>query len=91
MQTLMVDKDEAKKYVADRLRTDENIIPTIAVYNNVNDIQWDKLPNQFVVKCTHGSGDLVICRDKKTFDVNAAKKILKRYKKIWKIFNIIRS
>lgn len=59
----MVDKVEAKKYVADIIG-DEYIIPTLAVYNNAEDIDFDALPNQFVLKCTHDSGSIVICKDK---------------------------
>ena len=50
--TKMVDKYEAKKYVADIIG-EEYIIPTLGVWDNVNDIDFDTLPNQFVLKCTH--------------------------------------
>lgn len=59
----MVDKYEAKKYVASIIG-EEYIIPTLGVWNSVDDIDWDSLPNQFVLKCTHDSGGLVVCRDK---------------------------
>lgn len=73
----MVDKVGAKEYVAN-LIGEEYIIPTIGVWNRVEDIDFDKLPNQFVLKCTHDSGGIVICNDKSNLDVNEAKNKLKR-------------
>ena len=70
--TTMVDKYEVKKYVADKIG-DEYIIPTLGVWDNFDDIDFEKLPNQFVLKCTHDSGGLVICKDKSKLDINAAK------------------
>lgn len=71
----MVDKAEAKKYVSDIIG-EEYIIPTLGLWDRVEDIEWDKLPNQFVLKCTHDSGGIVICKDKKTLDRDAAIKKL---------------
>lgn len=70
--TTMVDKYEAKKYVADIIG-EEYIIPTLGVWKQFDDIDFDSLPNQFVLKTTHDSGGVVICKDKKTFDLLAAK------------------
>ena len=78
--TKMVDKYEAKKYVA-TIIGDEYIIPTLGVWDHFDNIDFDSLPNQFVLKCTHDSGGLVICRDKETFDRENAKRILNRYLK----------
>lgn len=75
--TTMVDKYEAKKYAAD-LIGEEYIIPTIGAWDSVEDIDFDSLPNQFVLKCTHDSHGLVICRDKKIFDIKDAKKKLRK-------------
>ena len=73
--TTMVDKYEAKKYVAERIG-EEHIIPTLGVWNHFDEINFDALPEQFVLKCTHDSGGLVICTDKSKFDkVTACKKI----------------
>ena len=71
--TLMVDKYAVKKYVADIIG-EKYIIPTLGVWNKPEDIDWDELPNEFVLKTTHGggSGGVVICKDKKTFDRNKA-------------------
>lgn len=69
--TTMVDKYEAKKYVADVIGK-EYVIPTLALYDRVEDIDFDTLPDQFVMKCTHDSGGLVICKDKSNLDKKTA-------------------
>ena len=71
--TTMVDKYAVKKYVADIIG-EEYIIPTLGVWNNFDDIDFDKLPNQFVLKTTHDSGGIVICKDKNHFDYTKARK-----------------
>lgn len=71
--TTMVDKYEVKKYVADIIG-EEHIIPTLGVWNHFDEIDFDELPNQFVLKCTHDSGGLVIVRDKKKLNKAAARK-----------------
>ena len=75
--TQMVDKVAAKEYVANIIGN-EYIIPTIGVWTSVDDIDFDKLPNQFVLKCTHDSGGIVICPDKSKLNINVAKRKLKR-------------
>lgn len=75
--TQMVDKYEVKKYVANIIGKDY-IIPTLGVWDRVEDIDFDKLPNQFVLKCTHDSGGIVICSDKSKLNVDIAKSKLKR-------------
>ena len=78
--TQMVDKAGAKEYVAEKLGT-EYIIPTYGVWERFEDIDFDALPNQFVLKCTHGSGDLIICRDKSAFDIEKARSIMTKFLK----------
>ncbi len=73
--TIMVDKYHAKQWVADRIGA-EYVIPTLAVYDSVDDIDLDKLPDQFVLKCNHDSGNVVICKDKSVFDLQAAREKL---------------
>lgn len=73
LYTTLVDKFAVKKYVAEKLG-EEYIIPLIGVWDDVNDIDFDALPDQFVMKCTHDSGGLEICKDKSSFDFEAAKK-----------------
>ena len=82
--TTMVDKYEAKKYVANIIG-DEYIIPTIGIYNSFDEIDFNKLPNKFVMKCTHDSGGLVICKDKNNFDMKQISKLKKMNIKIQKI------
>lgn len=70
LYTTLVDKLSVKQYVLDKVGG-RYIIPTLQVYDNVKDIDIDKLPDQFVLKTTH-SGDslgVVICRDKSKFDL----------------------
>ena len=69
----MVDKYAVKEYVA-KLIGEEYIIPNLGVWDKVEDIDFEKLPQQFVLKCTHDSGGLVICKDKSKLDIEAAKK-----------------
>ena len=73
----MVDKYEAKKYVASIIG-EKYIIQTLGIWNSFDEIDFDELPNQFVLKCTHDSGGLVICRDKKNFDIEAARKKIEK-------------
>ncbi len=65
--TMMVDKYEVKKYVGEMLG-EEYVIPTLGVWDRYEEIDFGRLPEQFVLKCTHDSGGLVICTDKSRFD-----------------------
>ena len=78
--TKMVDKCDAKEYVANKIGN-EYIIPTIGLYNSFDDINFEELPKEFVLKCTHDSGGVIICKDKSLFDKKSARK------KINKTFN----
>ena len=71
--TMMVDKYAVKDYVASVIGQ-EYIIPTLGLWDRPEDIEWDKLPSQFVLKTTHGGGNtgVVICKDKSTFDKDNA-------------------
>lgn len=71
--TKLVDKYEVKKYIADIIGN-EYIIPTLGIWKNFDDIDFDKLPNQFVLKCTHDSEGIVIVKDKSKLDIKEAKK-----------------
>ena len=75
--TKMADKYEAKKYIADKIGA-EYVIPALGVWNKFEEIDFDKLPNQFVLKCTHDSGGLVLCKDKKDLDIEACRKKLEK-------------
>lgn len=71
--TKMVDKYEVKRYIAEKLG-EEIIIPTIGIYEKFEDIDFDDLPDKFVIKCTHDSGSTIICKNKQNFDLVKAKK-----------------
>lgn len=71
----MVDKYEVKNLVGSKIGF-EHIIETYGVWESFDEIDFSKLPNQFVLKCTHDSGSVVICKNKSSFDADAAKEKL---------------
>lgn len=71
----MVDKAEVKEYVSSIIGA-QYIIPTLGVWNTFEEIDFDKLPNQFVLKTTHDSGGIAICTDKSKFNYDKAKTLL---------------
>lgn len=73
----MIDKAAAKEFAA-RIIGSEHIIPTLGIYNDVNEVDWNTLPERFVLKCTHDSGSVVVCRDKSAFDWKSVSRQLKR-------------
>lgn len=79
--TRMVDKYEVKQYVAQRIG-EEYVIPLLGVWERAEDIDFESLPDRFVLKASHDSGGLVICKDKSQLDIPAVrakfKKLLKR-------------
>lgn len=75
--TIMVDKYKVRDYISDKIGK-EYLIPLLGVWDDPDDIDFDSLPNKFVLKCNHDSGGLSICRNKETFNVNMAKKKLKK-------------
>ena len=79
--SLLVDKYEVKKVISERIG-DKYIIPTIGVWDCVEDINFDELPEKFVMKCTHNSGGLVICKNKADLDVEKVKDKLSKALKI---------
>lgn len=75
--TEMVDKATAKEYVAKRVG-EQYIIPTLGLWDSVDEVDWESLPRQFVIKCTGDSGGVVVCKDKSRLDIESAKAKLKR-------------
>lgn len=63
LYTTMVDKFAAKDYVA-KIIGEQYIIPTIGYWDKPEDIEWDRLPDQFVLKTTHDSGGVIVVKDK---------------------------
>lgn len=78
--TRMVDKYEVKKLIAEKIG-EEYIIPTLGIWNTYEEIDFEQLPNSFVLKCTHDSGGIIICKDKATFNYKTAKKIINTHLK----------
>jgi len=77
LYTHLADKYEVRKHISDVLGK-EHLIPLLGVYNDFDEIDFNKLPNEFVLKCTHDSGGLVICKDKSNFDLKLAKEKINR-------------
>ena len=80
LYTKLADKYAVREYVKERIG-EEHIMPLLGVWDKVDDIDFDLLPDQFVLKCTHDSGSVVICKDKASFDIKSAKcRLLKAQK-----------
>lgn len=75
--TKMVDKYEVREYIKEKIGG-EYLIPLLGVYDNFDDIDFSKLPNQFVIKCNHDSGGLVICKDKSKLNIDETRKKINR-------------
>ena len=73
----IVDKYEARKTIAEQCG-EQYLIPLLGVWDRVEDIDFSKLPEQFVLKCTHDSGGVIVCSNKSALDIEAAKEKLKR-------------
>ncbi len=77
----MVDKYEAKAFVAQRIG-EQYVVPNLGVWDSFDEIDFDSLPEQFVLKTVHDCGGVVICQDKENFDKVTAKKFLQRHQAI---------
>lgn len=75
--TDLTDKYKVRSFVADRIG-EEHLIPLLGCWDRPEEIPYDELPNQFVLKCNHDSGSVIICTDKNTFDREKANKQLKK-------------
>lgn len=75
--TEMVDKLEAKRWISRRIGS-EYVVPNIGSWNNPNEIDFKTLPKQFVLKCTHDSGGIIVCKDKEKLDIDASMKLLEK-------------
>lgn len=78
--TTMVDKFKARDYITKKIGS-QYLIPLLGIYNSVEEINVADLPEQFVVKCTHDSGSVVICRSKKEFDEHKRKQLQRALKR----------
>lgn len=72
LYTKMADKYEAKKIVAERIG-EQYVVKNLGYWSSFDEIDFDALPNQFVLKCTHDSSGAIICRDKNSFDKLSAR------------------
>jgi hypothetical protein len=77
LYTTLVDKYAVKEHVASIIGS-EYIIPTIGSWNNAKDIDFDALPDRFVLKCNHDSGGILICKDKRKLDYDSTRRKLNR-------------
>lgn len=75
-----VDKFAVRDHIKQTIG-DEYLIPLIGVYDTVDEIPWNDLPNKFVLKCTHGSGSNIICKDKHTLGIEEANRKLNQWMK----------
>ncbi len=73
--TQLADKYLVRDYIKEKIG-EEYLIPLLGVWDKPDDIDFKSLPEQFVLKCTHDSGSVIICKDKETFDCSAAIKRL---------------
>ncbi|RAV30992.1 ATP-grasp fold amidoligase family protein [Sinomicrobium soli] len=76
----MVDKFDVKKYVGEVIG-EKYVIPTLGVWDTFSEVNFESLPDQFVLKTTHDQGGVVICKDKNQFDIDSAKKKINRHLK----------
>ncbi len=74
LYTLLADKYESKNYVS-KIVGESYVIPLLGVYDNFESIDFSSLPNKFVIKPTHTSGDVIICKDKQNLDYNRMQEI----------------
>ncbi|MBP2068986.1 ATP-grasp fold amidoligase family protein [Anaerococcus nagyae] len=75
--TTIVDKYKVREYISEKIG-EEYLIPLIGEWDDPDNIDFDSLPNQFVLKCNHNSGKVYICKNKKDFDISKAKKELRK-------------
>lgn len=73
----LVDKFAVRAFVSETVGS-QYLIELLGSWDNANEIDFSKLPQRFVLKCSHNSGGVLVCRDKTRFDVKAAKKSLNR-------------
>lgn len=64
LYTSLVDKYEVRKYISEKIG-DEYLIPLVGVWDNFESIDFDMLPEKFVLKTTHDSGGVIVCKNKK--------------------------
>lgn len=76
--TDLTDKYKVRDYIKKEGYKDL-LVELLGVYNSVEEINFDELPNEFVLKCTHGCGYNIVCKNKENFNIVEAKKKLNRW------------
>lgn len=98
LYTTLADKYKMKEWVSEKIG-EEYVVPLLGVWDKAEDIDFDKLPNQFVLKCNHNSGlGMVICKDKSKLNIVEVKKNLSKglrqdyfyYSREWPYKNIVK-
>lgn len=75
IKTKLTDKYEVREWISDKIGS-EYLIPLLGVWENFNDIDFDELPNKFVLKTNNASGSNIIVNDKKELNIFRTKKFL---------------
>ena len=82
------DKYQVRKYIEEK-GLKEKLVDLLGVWEKAEDIEWEKLPDKFVLKCTHGCAYNIVCKDKKNFDKKKATKQLNKWlKEDFAAFNV---
>lgn len=82
------DKYQVREYVESK-GCGDYLTVNLGTWESVEDVEWDKLPNKFVLKCTHGCAYNILCKDKNIFNFDDAQKKLKRWlKEDFSVFNV---
>lgn len=77
IDTILSDKFAVKEYISEKIGS-QYVIPLYGVWDRFEDIDFNRLPESFVLKCTHDSGGIVICKDKGHFDIPQARARIKK-------------
>lgn len=70
---MLTDKYAVRKYI-ESIGLGDTLVKLYGKWDSVEDIDWDSLPDKFVMKCNNGSGDVLICKDKAKLDIEATKR-----------------
>lgn len=82
LMTLCSDKYSVREYIISK-GYEDILVPLYGVYERAEDIDFDKLPNKFVLKTTNGSHTNILCEDKSKLDINTTRKTLNQWLNAW--------
>lgn len=80
LKTKFADKYLVREWIKEKIG-EKYLIPLLGVWDKFDDIDFDKLPNQFVLKCNHGSGYNIIVKDKSKFNKRKVRKKINKWMK----------